>query len=184
MGSEIHACEGQGACQAWDLCRGWGSRFAHQPEERMSYAAGGGRWDEPRARHLGAGAHASVPACRMVLEQAMLSLLPPCRTHRSPYPWFLNLQPKLSPLQLQPLQFGLPRGFIFPLVEQSWDEPPPPRDRCPLPTSPSPPFSLGSRVAASASRGDHHYLESSDGEFGKNSPPGWLLLPSSAGGWS
>lgn len=45
-------------------------------------------------------------------------------------------------------------------------------------------LSPGSGVTAGASGGTTFSPESSDAELGKNNLPGWLLLPSFAGGWS
>lgn len=69
----------------------------------------------------------------------------------------------------------------FSLGRASWDEPPciqAPASYLPFP---------GLKGRCWCWRRGSHSVQSplmGNGEFGKNNPPGWLLLPSFAGGWS
>lgn len=127
----------------------------------------------------------------MVPERVMLSLAP-CRTHGtmrwdlqqapSDHPWFPKF-PKLSLLQLLPLHFRLSRGF-FPWKSKAGKSHPLLVTGTHIPPALPHHFPWAQGSLSVPVEGTTLSPESSDGEFGKNNLPSWLLLPSFAGGCS
>lgn len=164
--------------------------LAHPPEERMSYTAGGGRGDE---HGHGIWVPVLMPWClragRCWRWSAWSRIAPvgqcagSCNGHLLPILGFSIFNQNCPSCSFSPFTLISPEVF-FPWKSKAGMSHPLPLTGARFPPALPHHFPWAQGSLPVLAEGTTHSPESSNREFGKNNPPGWLLLPSFAGGWS